>query len=321
MSKIDKAMTLPQYSTSVLRQITIPSGVRVQVALLWTKSFCLTYKHLSKNVIREVCAYLRFQNRPAIFCSRGFMHVFDPQTLFWQEFDTLSKGLFPSFSGRAAAVCIGDMQIFVCGACIAQCNAYTVRNDCFMWDNRQVFALPNMHRSREHPALIFDLSTMAVLVFGGRGGATQRAKRSCESFDLLRSQWTKLPKMHTRRSHFNACRHDASIFLCHGCDAPCEVFNIPKCSFTVLPHFSQPTDSYLFSAIYKDLLVIVYRKNVWKWNVKSGTKLVSTVEAGVGFSKMIVDSPVVFDGVVYSFDVENRMTSRFDLRKGKQVTD
>lgn len=220
------------------------SPVQSQIWLISLKSQKHPFSHLSRNILREICEYLRVpQVLPALCGSYLSLHCLDDCRVNRVKLPvTFSDGVVCCVYGEEEIVCLGGDPPS------ADVYSYNVSS--------QVFAtLSHMQRARAWPGIQAHSAT--IYVFGG-------SLCSCER--LQTGTWVSLPDMLSPKYAFTPVLYCDQILLC-AFASDVESFHIKHEAFRRLSLHLPGSNSPSIAFLVGDLLHVISRNRVVRWRM------------------------------------------------------
>ena len=297
-------------------QHVLPSSVLSQLRLLWVRQ-CSELQPLSPGVAREICSVLRAVLIPTVADGHR-LQCFSPVTKKWTAW------AIPGYpvtvpDGRPSTVAIGHNEVVVCGGRTKSGKCYLVLKTAVLVSSAKCTALPFMYRPRFAHGILYVEEQLAVYVFGGYQSLALRPFKYVEKLSLTTLRWKCMGRMCEPRQYFNPCRHGDLAYLCSGKQrATCETMNLQTREYTLIMEIPLQDSQVFFCAVYAEQLVIVCSKEVRKYDLKTKAEVGKHCADEV-YAYMLVDTPVVYAGLVYGYSDQDARGVRLDLRSGEQV--
>jgi len=233
-------------------QLKFPlSPLQSQIWLINLKFQVQPFTHLSRNVLREICDYLRIPQFLPVLCGCDIsLHCFETGAV------TTAK-LPVAFSDGAVCCVYGEKAVLCLGGDPPSAEVYRVNLPSLVLDT-----LTPMRRARAWPGIL-PLGSL-VYVFGG-------SLRSCEK--LQTGVWTSLPDMLSAKCAFTPVSCNALILLC-AFASDVESFHTKKEVFVRLPLQLPGDSSPSLAFLAGDWLHVLGRERAVRW--KMGTEKVET---------------------------------------------
>lgn len=255
-------------SEGKLSESSRSGSVMERVYLLWAKQNRTLFAPLSRNVIREVCAYLSYFGQ-LVDVASNYLRLFDFAKKRWSPKVFLNCQIQVTDSSAWIVLQIpGKCRVFCCGGSNYGLHRESLNTAYVLSADGAVQPQHYLQRARGQHGLIQWRNE--VLVFGGvRKGHLDMFSptKTAESLRFQSSQnWEKLPLMgHTRHS-FNPCLHKEIIYLSGGF---LEAYSPEQRSYLPL---SEKLPQYSACCVYveADLLVIHTLNFVLKYRQNEG---------------------------------------------------
>lgn len=226
------------------------SPLQSQIWLISLKSQVQPFSHLSRNVLREICDYLRIPLiLPVLYGCNISFHCF--------ESGVVTTVKLPVAFSDGAVCCVYEEEALCLGGDPPSAEVYKINLTSLVFDT-----LTPMRRARAWPGILTFGSS--VYVFGG-------FLRSCEK--LQAEVWTSLPDMLSAKCAFTPVACSELILLC-AFASDVESFHTKKEVFQRLPLQLPGNSSPSLAFLAGDWLHVLGRERAVRW--KMGTEKVET---------------------------------------------
>ena len=207
-----------------------------RVLLFWAKQQAPLYRRLSKNVLREVSAYLATLFMIAVF--NRYLNIFTKSRAQHKLEQRFSSGTIFIRTDVETVLCIGGFPP------ISQ--AFTLN-----LSHRGIRDLPEMRVERCLSGAA--KAGLYVYVFGSYPGST-----ACEKFALREERWSDLPNMTTAKYAFSPVLYQQTFYLPDVFRSPqLEVFSLSSETFSILNVQLPVLSGFSVAFLDEDKLVIV----------------------------------------------------------------